>query len=127
LAAIIAVVAARLSIFTISEEGLKCVSGRSIPWEEIEKVWIGSILWSKKLFIKFVDSKRFMRQRPFFWFWRLLFAGDKDDFFMPLGGLELNPGEICSIIQKRLETRRTSQSALNKTDAPDRENSRGTS
>jgi hypothetical protein len=125
--AIIAVVGARLSIFTISEEGLKCVSGRSIPWDEIEKVWIGSILWSKKLFIKFVDSRRFRRQRPFFWFWQLLFAGDEDDFFMPLGGLELKPEEICSIIQKRLETRRTSELALNKTDAPDRENLRGTS
>jgi hypothetical protein len=125
--AIIAAVATRLSVFTISEAGLKCVSGRPIPWDEIQEVSIGTILRSKRLFIKFVNPRRFTRKRLFFWFWQLLFAGDEDDFFMPLGGLELKPEEICSIIQKRLETRQTNQLALNKTDAPDRENLRGTS
>jgi hypothetical protein len=106
--AIITVVATRLSVFTISEAGLKCVGGRPTPWDEIEEVSIGSILWSKKLFIKFVNSRRFSRKRLFFWFWQLLFAGDEDDFFMPLGGLELKPEEIYSLIQNRLETQRTS-------------------
>lgn len=106
--AIIAVVVTRLSVFTVSEAGLKCVGGRPIPWDEIEEVSIGSILWSKKLFIKFVNPRRFSRKKPFFWFWQLLFAGDNDDFFMPLGGLELRPEEICAIIQKMLEKRRTS-------------------
>lgn len=106
--AIIAVVATRLSVFTISEAGLKCVGERPIPWDEIEEVSMGSILWSKKLFIKFVNPRRFSRKRLFFWFWQLLFAGDEDDFFMPLGGLEMKPEEICSIIEKRLGTQRPS-------------------
>jgi hypothetical protein len=85
------------------------VGGRPIPWDQIEEVSIGSIFWSKKLFIKFIDPRRFIRRRPIFWFWQLFFgSGDKDDFFLPLSGLELKPEEICSIIQKRLVTRRTS-------------------
>ena len=106
---IIVVVVARLHVLTISEAGLKIVGGRPIPWDQIEEVSIGSMFWSRKLFIKFADPRRFIRRRPFFWFWQLFFgSGYKDDFFMSLSGLELTPEEICSIIQKRLETRQTS-------------------
>jgi hypothetical protein len=66
---IIVVVVARLHVLTISEAGLKIVGGRPIHWDQIEKVSIGSIFWSKKLFIKFVDPRRFISRRPFFWFW----------------------------------------------------------
>jgi len=65
---IIAVVATRLSVITTSEAGLKCVGGRPIPWDEIEEVSMGSILWSNKLFIKFVNPRRFSRKRLFFGF-----------------------------------------------------------
>ncbi len=100
--AIIVAIAARLHILTISEAGLKIVGGRPIPWDQIEEVSIGSMFWSRKLFIKFADPRRFIRRRPFFWFWQLFFgSGDKEDFFMPLSGLELTPEEICSIIPKK--------------------------
>ena len=107
--AIIVVVTARLHVLTISEAGLKIVGGRPIPWDQIEEISIGSIFWSKRLFIKFVDPRRFICRRPFFWFWQLFFgSGDSDEFFVPLSGSELKPEEICFIIQKRLKTHRTS-------------------
>jgi hypothetical protein len=92
----------------ISDEGLKCIGLRPIPWDQIEAVWIGSILWSTKLFIKFRNPRRFRRKRPILWIWGLFFGGEDDDLFLTLDGLELKPEKIYSIITKNLEIVRES-------------------
>ena len=105
---IILVFTASMSVMTISDKGLKCIGLRPIPWDQIEAVWIGSILWSTKLFIKFRNPRRLRYKRPILLIWGLFFGGEKDDLFLTLDGLELKPEEIYSIITKHLEIVRES-------------------
>ncbi len=105
--AIIVLVAAQLPIMTISDNGLKIGLGmRPIPGDEIEKVSIGTYLWSKMLFIKAKAPRQTIRKRIFSRMWYLFFGTDDDhELMISMSFLELTSDQICTMIRDRLPSR----------------------